>query len=635
MKKFLYNIFVIFMSVCMITSCTKEYGIDDNGDDNEPNYNNGAGDRVSLSLKIPLGEAGLRGIVPDSTAIGEVMIDGVRVVLYGKNDSYIKYHWDYDIKLFYDAGSSGFVASGNDVKSFTVNNANMSIRIRAKKIPQDDYRMLVIVNPNDKIKSLTQEGHLLDELDTPFNTMEENSMYRMWKNQSGTNSVPAYFLMLNTQELIPIVKGNFWPTEEDAENNPVIGNVERVVAKVTCTHIGSGSGNLKSTLEAGDGRFVMHLGYDISGDYDLPDWITHCIYNSGPMACGGTYDRTTKVCNSCGIKYGFGLGNYTDIPRYVVATDLMWQVDIVNKKSYWYRHLANKAGNTTLEKYGDTDIANFYAKDPNFSGISGTSGVTNEFLYKTEVEYSNGKGNSFRRLAPVTYTYSPYWLWKTGDTDPVYVPENTMDGGEQRGDVVSRVIVKATLKRERFDTPANTSQIGDFFLFTGGVKGDSKYNMNNVDPNGNHFYLLPVENVADYKKGTVTTPVNLRGGTVSLETAIAKFVQDNPSFDWNDLTKNKKPAVSEYLLFYKNGEMYYEVPIKHFLESVGIGGYGRFGLVRNRGYQLNILDILSLGYPTIPPPSTNLIETKSSKSISLGRATDNGISFSWGTSELF
>lgn len=636
MKKFLHNIFAMFVFACMTTSCTNEMAIDD-GNDNNPNHNTGKGDLVSLSLKIPYSNMGLRNSALDSTTIGEMMIDGIRIVFYGKNDSDIRFYWDYDVKFLYNSSSSDFVISGIDVKSYTANSSNQSstIQLKARKVSQDDYRMLIIVNPNEKLKLLTQTGHKLEELDVPFNTMEENSMYRMWTDQSGKNSVPAYFLMLNTQGLIPIVKGNFWPTEEDAENNPVQGDVERVVAKVTCFHIGSGSGNLKSTLEAGDGRFVMHLGYDISGDYDLPDWVTHCIYNSGPMACGGTYDRTTKICNSCGIKYGFGLGNYTDIPRYVVATDLMWQVDIVNKKSYWYRHLANKAGNTTMEKFGDTDIANFYAKDPNFSGYSGTSGLANEFLYKTDVGYSNGKGNSFRRLSPVTYTYSPYWSWQTGDNDPVYIPENTMAEEEQRGDVASRIIVKATLKRERFDTPANTFRIKDFFLFTGGVKGDSKYNMNNVDPNGHHFYLLPAENVVEYKKGTVTTPVNLRGGTVSLENAIAKFVADNPSFNWDDLTKNKNPAISESLFYYKNGEMYYEVPITHFSENVGVGEYGRFGVVRNRGYKLNILDIMSLGYPTIPTSDTALIETKSSKSVSLGRAADNGISFSWNPSELF
>lgn len=629
MKKYLYNIFIILISAGIFTSCINEYYYTEE----TPGYNTGTGDQVSLSFKVPFGEVRVRNNTGlDNTSIGEVMIKEVRIVLYDKNNSSIRHHWNYDIKFQYDTGSSSFIASGSDVKSYVQNSYDQSYSIlaKARKMPQDDYRMLIIVNPNDQIKSITREGNTLDDLDIPFNTMDAHSMYQSWNGTDGTDEVPAYFLMLNSQGPINIVKGNFWPTAEEAEKHPVRGNVERTVAKVICSHVGSGSGNVRSTLEAGDGRFVMHQGYDISDDYDLPDWVTHCVYNSGPWACGGTYNRTTKICSSCGIKYGFALGNYTDIPRYVVATDLMWQVDIVNKKSYWYRHLANKAGNTTMEKYGDSDIKNFYAKDPNFSGFSGKpeAELKDEFLYKTKAERTNGKGDSFRRLTPVSYKYSPYWSWTEGDSDPVYIPENTMAQEEQKGNVVSRVIIKATLKRERFDTPNNTYPIGDFFLFTGGVEGNSKYNMNNVDANGHHFYLLPAENVVKYKNGTTTTPVNLRNGTVSLESAITKFTADNPLFNWDNIGVNENPAISDYLVFYKKGEMYYEVPIIHFPTNTVKGEYGHFGVVRNRGYQLRVIDILSLGSPTIPTPSTNLIE-KSTRSTSHTERGTSSIFYSW------
>lgn len=633
MRKYLYNIFIVFASIGIFTSCIYEYyDIEE-----VPEYNSGAGDRVSLNFKVPFGKVRLRtGAGLDNVSIGEVMIKGIRIVLYDKNVPSVRHYWDYDINFQYDTASSSFIAWGNDVKSFDLNSSDESYSIlaKARKIPQDDYRMLIIVNPTDEIKAITREGNTLDDLDAPFNTMAAHSMYQSWAGMDGTDEVPAYFLMLNSQGPINIVKGNFWPTAEEAENHPVRGSVERTVAKIVCSHIGSGSGNVRSVLEAGDGRFVMHLGYDISGDYDLPDWITHCIYDSGPWACGGTYDRTTKICNKCGIKYGFGLGNYTDIPRYVIATDLMWQVDVVNKKSYWYRHLTNKAGNTAMEQYGDTDTRNFYAEDPNFSGFSGKAEaeLSKEFLYKTDVQYTNGKGDSFRRLTPVVYKYSPYWSWQEGDNDPVYVPENTMAQDEQRGNLVTRVIVKAKLRRERFDTPANTFPIGDFFLFTGGVGGNSKYNMNNRDADGNYFYLLPAENVTEYKSGTTTTPVNLRNGDVSLADAIAKFTEDNPLFDWNNIGANENPAISDHLVFYKDGEMYYEVPIIHFPTK---GEYGHFGVVRNRGYQLQIIDILSLGFPTIPIPGTDLIEQGSTRLSPHVERGMNSISFSWDNPMMF
>lgn len=69
MKKFLHNIFAMFVFACMTTSCTNEMAIDD-GNDNNPNHNTGKGDLVSLSLKIPYSNMGLRNSALDSTTIG-------------------------------------------------------------------------------------------------------------------------------------------------------------------------------------------------------------------------------------------------------------------------------------------------------------------------------------------------------------------------------------------------------------------------------------------------------------------------------------------------------------------------------------------------------------------------------------
>ena len=57
--------------------------------------------------------------------------------------------------------------------------------------------------------------------------------------------------------------------------------------------------------------------------------------------------------------------------------------------------------------------------------------------------------------------------------------------------------------------------------------------------------------------------------------------------------------------------MYYEVPIEHFSvsEAGGIGKYGRFGVVRNNWYKLNIEKMISIGSPVLPIPRSELIET--------------------------
>lgn len=57
--------------------------------------------------------------------------------------------------------------------------------------------------------------------------------------------------------------------------------------------------------------------------------------------------------------------------------------------------------------------------------------------------------------------------------------------------------------------------------------------------------------------------------------------------------------------------MYYEVPIEHFsvAEAQGIGKYGRFGVVRNNWYKLNIEKMISIGSPVLLESKPEFIET--------------------------
>ena len=56
MRKYLYNIFIVFASIGIFTSCIYEYyDIEE-----VPEYNSGAGDRVSLNFKVPFGKYHVR-----------------------------------------------------------------------------------------------------------------------------------------------------------------------------------------------------------------------------------------------------------------------------------------------------------------------------------------------------------------------------------------------------------------------------------------------------------------------------------------------------------------------------------------------------------------------------------------------
>ena len=60
--------------------------------------------------------------------------------------------------------------------------------------------------------------------------------------------------------------------------------------------------------------------------------------------------------------------------------------------------------------------------------------------------------------------------------------------------------------------------------------------------------------------------------------------------------------MSNNLKFYKDGINYFPVLIRHFGDDLvsAVGGYGRYGIVRNNVYKLNIQQIKSPGEPIVP-----------------------------------
>lgn len=615
------QILAIFL---MLVSCSDDPVLDDpQGNPGGGNHTEeGIGEKFSLTLRIPLstGNSSTRSYTGISKGSNnEIFIKDVRTVFYGSDDK-VKYYQDLNIALGLNA-SDEIEVTGSDVFYWGIFNETIFIQSKARSIPRDNYDLLIIVNPNQDIKNRTEVNQLKSNLEgATFDTTVANSMYDTRTVADETE--PVYFLMLNSQGFLAIQPENFYDTREQAENNPVHATVERVAAKVES--IFTGSDVTRSTEVAPFGRFVMLLDYNNQlaapwgDDYDIPEDCIPCPVHG----CNGTFNRKTKRCSAKPYIHTYdGLGLVSDRVRYMVATDLSWEVDIVNKKSHWLRQLTYKAGDTVMEQQGDTDRQNFYAEDPNFSGLSGSgsTNLTNNFSY-----LSNGgqlvpgaSGSTAKRLYPPqlsTYKYYNYWSWDKADTQPAYIPENTMSQSEQKRDVVTRVVFRAVLKREQFgesDTeqnPTAPAPIGDFFVFKGGNTDIEDYKYNNYNKDNTTFFILRPEDVAIYASASTTENIHiyLRDGILE---AINQFKTDHPGFNFSNW-QNEEPAQSANLSFYKNGEIYYEVPIEHFsvTEAQGAGKYGRFGVVRNNWYKLNIENIVSIGAPVLPTATSELIE---------------------------
>lgn len=631
MKQYLYYIFLMLGFTLWLVSCTgKETIIDGPRDIPGESIPSGTGNLFSLAMRIPLpndyvNTRAYEGV--DRGSISEILIDGLRMVFY--ESGVVQYSEDLGIKVLPE--NDDFKVTGDDLFNWATDGNRIFIQTTAHTFKRSNYDMLVIVNPNTSIKDKTKKGEPFSALDAAFDPFDPSGTSAMYRSRTvstgeGTHEEPAYFLMLNSQGLIELVPGNFYSTKEKAENNPAFVSLERVTAKVICDY--TGIDKTKSTAVAPYGRFVMLLDYNNQFDapwgddgYDIPEDCIDCPV----QGCTGKFNRKTKRCSAHPYLHTYdGLGLVADRVRYLVATDLTWEIDIVNKKSYWLRHLTFKAGGTVMEKQGNTDRQYFYAEDPNYSGLSGKgdANLENNFNYISSSDelIPDTVGSTAKKLYPqlADYKYYKYWSWNKGDTQPVYIPENTMEKDEQMKDVVTRVIFKAVLRREQFgenDTEENPTgplkPIGDFFVFKGKHEDIEKYKYNNYNKDGSTFFILRPEDVAIYASAKTTDHIHiyLRDGILE---AIKQFKDEHPDFNFSKW-EYEKPAESANLSFYKNGEIYYEVPIEHFsvTEAGGVGGYGRFGVLRNNWYKLNIEKMISMGSPVLPKHKSELIETAS------------------------
>ncbi|MDL2222098.1 fimbria major subunit, partial [Parabacteroides sp. OttesenSCG-928-N08] len=531
--------------------------------------------------------------------------------------------------------------TGEDVYLSATDGYRIFIQTTAREFERDTYHLLVLVNPNAAIKGITEEGDLLSELDA---VIDNPAMYGSRTVGEGEDAYhePAYFLMQNVQGLVELEPSRFYETEERALSNPSRISLERMTAKVECNY--TGEINVRSTNVAPFGRFVMLLDYNNQlaapwgDDYDIPeDWeLLQCPVEG----CGGTFNRHTKQCSNKPYIHTYdGLGLISERVRYMVATDLTWEVDVVNKKSYWLRQLTEKAGGSVMETQGDSDRENFYAEDPNFTGLPSSTTLVDNFTYITDKHFVSGDAAySAKKLFPPdndTYRYYNYWSWDEAEANrqPVYIPENTMSQAEQKGDRVTRLLFRAVLKREQFgenDTeqePEAVATIGDFFVFKGGRKDVEDYTYNNKNYDGSTFYILRPEDMAIYASAETTDHIHIYLKEGMLE-AIAAFktaykTATTKEFDWTT-PSNNLPFVSENLSFYRNGVMYYEVPIQHFSQAAA-GGYGRFGVVRNNWYKLNVVNMISIGEPVLPLPTTGLIEPAVRSAMPETRSSSNSL----------
>lgn len=308
-------------------------------------------------------------------------------------------------------------------------------------------------------------------------------------------------------------------------------------------------------------------------------------------------------------------GNLDDAPIVPYSVE-GWVLDNTNKKTYYLRNTSNssewlslKTTSTVPTKpyrfVGDNPMESsvqlyrtYWAKDPNYDAKP--TDLSTDF---------NTIGNS-----------APAALKSLSDHD--YCLENTFTVGQQNQDVTTRVIVAAKIgsgstfyvvndnEKDLLDADGMKKAVKSAFLnntdvqawIKTGLKANEKIDENDLD--------VTVASTAGNNVPTVSVNAT---GNAKYTTGAAPTV----TTDITNIMKTIKVAT------YENGISYYPVRIKHFgdeltpwkstedpLPTVSTGAYptdnqaanylGRYGVLRNNWYNIDVQGIKKLGSPVVP-----------------------------------
>lgn len=429
-----------------------------------------------------------------------------------------------------------------------------------------DYYALVLLNNNNAVSTPTSGK---------YNTWNNAAQAKTVKDLIGASK--DNFLMTNAalkgdnpfNTLVKIDKTKIYATKDDAAGGDAAAEiyVQRAVAKVTAK-VGTGTG--------------------ISG-------------------------------NTVNVK-----GSTTDAVEFN-----KWALDVTNKKTFPVQNIS------TL----DEGIWDFAKNTVNY-----TVGKQNRLFWAIDPNYNNGDLNlddetgnkareeNFNKVIAANITND------MGTSD--YCLENTFNLTNQKQGQTTRVVFKATYKVNNaaatFHKIGNNTEIMSSETLAGKIKaaaqeiynatgatGEIVVSLGNISTTASAKHMVAVENIK-VKVGTTETQLAAAteyGVDKKLTgTQIVKAVNDN-------LGLTTDAGISTY----PGGATYYIARIKHFGDTYtpwesGNPAYGpdsnnyrwlgRYGVLRNNWYELQVNSVSGPGYPTIPPVKPTTPDDESENYIS-------------------
>lgn len=368
-----------------------------------------------------------------------------------------------------------------------------------------------------------------------------------------TKAVTSSDKTATVETLRPIT---IYETKAEAEmNSATVIHLERVMAKVTLTGFTEKEGKLQMDITG------LPKGY--SGYAQLTGWTLDVT------------NKSTKLLHDVtGYSDWFGYSNsnvtspYKTGNRFVAAASpyrIYWSVD------------------------GNYDGTNYGTANPNDPA---------------DTRY----GQEFNYIANVTPATNIKWTSGIGENNPLYCFENTFNAANMNESQTTRIV----LTGQYFFKNENTGDTNE------GTDNPSFFVMGKDDASATYTIASFIKMVNDKVTGFLETgwaPDDaVNGGTYKTVEGLATLLGKDATSDATNLQTILREFGS--VKYYKDGQVFYHVSrIEHFGDTYtpwndATDGesydytdekhLGRYGVVRNNWYELNITKITSPGEPEIP-----------------------------------
>lgn len=352
------------------------------------------------------------------------------------------------------------------------------------------------------------------------------------------------WLNLDEESAVNLTACSPQSTRDDAENNKVSVKVERIVSKVQLlAYSGENTADNENALK------------ELAKD---PQYQNQWYKTSGKMAyiIGGT---------------GGHAGDIVIIEG--------WTLDVTNRRSYPFRKVDVTDWKTNYPDIWQLISSNkrmYFAKDPNYDSY-----IPADFNVTTLQNASFGKAG----------------------TTPQYCLENTFDINNQKKNQTTRLLIKAKYIPNKNNSADDN---GTWYSLNGITAHYSKANLDEkIYDIGKELNLFK----ADYNPSSVT--INLTGVEENGRVKVGSVTVSDKS-----LTENELEILNNQLTItcYNNGYCYYPIRIRHFSDDEVYGEenpyhfpgnytakeLGRYGVVRNTSYKVQIKTISKPGDPDVP-----------------------------------